>query len=96
MNSIEKSAYFNKALMVLYPQVFSIIGENAYNKDGNEIKYDLQAVIQLAENKQSEDNRHAAYVTESDPLFFKAQRGEATMEEWQVKIDEIKTRYPKQ
>lgn len=38
--------------------------------------------------------RQAAYTAEADPLFFKAQRGEATMEEWQAKIDEIKARYP--
>jgi hypothetical protein len=40
--------------------------------------------------------RQAAYIAESDPLFFKAQRGEGTMEEWQSKVNEIKTRFPKQ
>jgi hypothetical protein len=39
--------------------------------------------------------RLAAYQVEADPLFFKAQRGEATMEEWQAKVAEIKARYPK-
>ena len=39
--------------------------------------------------------RQAAYREESDPLFFKAQRGEATMEEWQAKVQEIKARFPK-
>ena len=38
--------------------------------------------------------RAAAYVAESDPLFFKAQRGEATNEEWLAKIAEIKVRFP--
>lgn len=38
--------------------------------------------------------RKYAYAAESDPLFFKAQRGEATMEEWQVKVEEIQTRFP--
>lgn len=38
--------------------------------------------------------RAAAYVSESDPLFFKAQRGEATMEEWLAKVAEIKARFP--
>jgi hypothetical protein len=47
------------------------------------------------QNQQAERQRAAAYVAESDPLFFKAQRGEATMEEWQSKVSEIKTRYPK-
>lgn len=40
--------------------------------------------------------RQAAYISESDPLFFKAQRGEGTMEEWQSKVNEIKTRFPKE
>lgn len=38
--------------------------------------------------------RIAGYLTESDPLFFKAQRGEATMDEWRAKVEEIKARYP--
>jgi len=31
---------------------------------------------------------------EINPLFFQAQRGEATLEEWQAKVAEIKVRYP--
>lgn len=38
--------------------------------------------------------RAAAYRSESDPLFFKAQRGEATLDEWREKVAEIKERYP--
>lgn len=38
--------------------------------------------------------RASAYRDESDPLFFKAQRGEATMDEWVAKVAEIKTRFP--
>lgn len=51
-----------------------------------------QATLQT---EQAQRQRAAAYVAESDPLFFKAQRGEATMEEWQSKVAEIKNRYPK-
>jgi hypothetical protein len=38
--------------------------------------------------------RADAYQNEADPLFFKAQRGEATTEEWSAKIVEIRSRYP--
>lgn len=38
--------------------------------------------------------RASAYAAESDPLFFKAQRGEATMDEWLAKVAEIKARFP--
>ena len=45
--------------------------------------------------EKAEANRKAAYIAEADPLFFKAQRGEATLQEWQDKVAEIKTQYPK-
>jgi hypothetical protein len=50
----------------------------------------LRQAIEMAEA-----NRKTAYITEADPLFFKAQRGEATMDEWQAKVAEIKARFPK-
>jgi hypothetical protein len=43
---------------------------------------------------QVEAQRAEAYRTESDPLFFKSQRGEATHQEWLDKVAEIKARYP--
>ena len=39
-------------------------------------------------------NRRLAYTEMADPLYFKAQRGEATLEEWQAKIAEIKAEFP--
>jgi hypothetical protein len=45
---------------------------------------------------EAEANRKAAYIAEADPLFFKSQRGEATLQEWQDKIAEIKARFPKE
>ena len=38
--------------------------------------------------------RHAAYVAESDPLFFQWQRGETTEQAWRDKVAEIQARYP--
>lgn len=38
--------------------------------------------------------RLAAYQAESDPMFFKWQRGEGTEQAWLDKIEQIKTRYP--
>jgi len=38
--------------------------------------------------------RAEAYRAEADPLFFKAQRGEATEAEWLAKVEEIKARFP--
>jgi len=44
----------------------------------------------------AEELRKMAYREESDPLFFRAQRGEATEQEWLDKVAEIKARYPKE
>lgn len=45
-------------------------------------------------NKLAKENRAAAYKLEADPLFFKAQRGEATQQEWLDKVAEIQQRFP--
>lgn len=38
--------------------------------------------------------RASAYRNEADPLFFQAQRGKATQQEWLDKIAEIEARFP--
>jgi hypothetical protein len=38
--------------------------------------------------------RAEAYATEADPMFFKAQRGEIDMAEWENKVQEIRERFP--
>jgi len=43
---------------------------------------------------EAKENRASAYRLEADPLFFKAQRGEATTDEWTAKVAEIKARFP--
>lgn len=48
----------------------------------------------VAERERIQKERQAAYTAESDPIFFMAQRGEATMAEWEAKVAEIKVRYP--
>jgi hypothetical protein len=45
-------------------------------------------------NAEMKRQRATAYAAESDPLFFKAQRGEGTLQEWQSKVEEIKARFP--
>lgn len=54
-------------------------------------------ITKLKEKKNSEidSNRIQAYREESDPLFFKAQRGEIELQEWTDKVQEIKQRFPK-
>jgi hypothetical protein len=63
---------------------------------GAEITAEVARLQALEPARIAGKNRQAAYINEADPLFFKAQRGEATMEEWQAKIAEIKARFPKE
>jgi hypothetical protein len=53
-----------------------------------------QELEQLAQQK--DEQRKQAYQNEADPLFFKWQRGESTQEAWLAKVEEIKSRYPKE
>jgi hypothetical protein len=60
-----------------------------------EIAAEVARLTALEPARIATENRRAAYIADADPLFFKAQRGEATMEEWQAKVEEIKQRFPK-
>lgn len=61
-----------------------------------EIQAEVARLQALEPARIAAESRKVAYQIESDPLFFKAQRGEATMAEWQAKVAEIKARYPKE
>jgi hypothetical protein len=93
----------HEAIRNLYPNVVTIDdGAGAFDADGNSVVVDESAIAAEIQRLQpikaaekAEHNRRDAYTAESDPLFFKAQRGEATMDEWQAKVQEIKARFPK-
>lgn len=59
------------------------------SKTADELAAEAAAAVAKADAQRAQ-----AYRTESDPLFFKAQRGEATQQEWLDKVAEIKARYP--
>jgi uncharacterized small protein (DUF1192 family) len=59
-----------------------------------EIEAEVARLVAEQPRKEAEANRAAAYRSEADPLFFKAQRGEATTDEWTAKVAEIKARFP--
>ena len=93
----------HQAIRNLYPNVVTIDdGAGAFDAQGNQVTVDEAAVAAEIQRlqpikavEQAERNRQAAYIAESDPLFFKWQAGETTQEEWQAKRNEIKARYPK-
>ena len=60
--------------------------------DAQEAAWDADAGARS--QAQVDTERRNAYEQESDPLFFKWQRGEATEQEWRAKVAEIQARYP--
>lgn len=44
--------------------------------------------------EEQEAARRVAYTVEADPIFFMAQRGEASLADWTNKVAEIKARFP--
>lgn len=59
-----------------------------------ELESQYAQVLYEIEYKKVEDARRAAYSQNTDPLFFSYQRGEATKEEWEAAIQEIKLAHP--
>ena len=59
-----------------------------------QVEAKLQELQQQAPIQAVQRLRATAYRNEADSLFFKAQRGEATIEEWQLKVAEIRSLYP--
>jgi hypothetical protein len=58
--------------------------------------YDWNGTEWVKSSRENEANkilRANAYKQESDPIFFKWQRGEATQQEWLDKVNEIKNRW---
>jgi ABC-type lipoprotein release transport system permease subunit len=66
-------------------------------KNGKVVESEFAAdILKNQFNAQQKQKRQSAYQKESDPLFMKYQRGEATKEEWESKVAEIVARYPYQ
>lgn len=90
------------AIYRAHPEVVAIYEDRgAFDAEGNPVtldqaKVDAAAVIVAHEQAlaTAQRNRAAAYASEADPLFFKAQRGEATIEEWEAAVAAIRERFP--
>lgn len=86
--------YFTDAIYALYPNAVRTVGEEAFDADGNAVEYDRNAVEHYARLCEAQQQRAAAYAAEADPLFFKAQRGEVSMDDWTAAVEAIRARYP--
>ena len=92
----------HEAIYRAYPNVVTIDdGAGAFDADGKPVKIDqakVDAAAVIVAKEQAlataQQQRAAAYAAEADPLFFKAQRGEVSMDDWTAAVEAIRARYP--
>jgi hydroxymethylpyrimidine pyrophosphatase-like HAD family hydrolase len=66
-----------------------------YNEKGETIKSELMNKDEIEQfNEEQRKNRENNFKEESDVLFLKYQAGEIKKEDWLVKRNEIRKRYP--
>lgn len=98
---LEKGVYLIPRLAIDFPKPDIIEGKRAKFKKNSWVYEDIPQTIDNVDIQQDNNQsnhpmsklRQLAYQEESDPLFFKFQRGECTKQDWLDKIEEIKNRY---
>ena len=84
-----------QAIYKLYPNVVTIRGDVAYDKDEQEVTYDNTAIETLVASEAYKVNRAKEYPSIQEQLdmqYWDAINGTTT---WQDAIDVVKNKYPK-
>lgn len=84
-----------EAIYKLYPNVVTIRGDVAYDKDEQEVTYDNNAIEALITSEAYKEKRAAEYPSIQEQLdmqYWDAINGTTT---WQDAIDAVKKKYPK-
>jgi hypothetical protein len=83
----------HSAIYKLYPNVITIRGDVAYDKDEQEVTYDNNAVEALVAAEAYKAKRAAEYPAITDQLDYIYHNG---IDAWKADmIDPVKTKYPK-
>lgn len=91
---VETQLQFDEAIQ-RYEEATPTLIDGVWTQTWNIIELTTEELAQREAKRLAtlEGERAYAYRTESDPLFFKAQRGEATIQDWLDKVAEIKARF---
>lgn len=84
-----------EAIYKLYPNVVTIRGDVAYDKDEQEVTYDNNAIEALITSEAYKEKRAAEYPSIQEQLdmqYWDSINGTTT---WQDAIDTVKNKYPK-
>jgi len=83
----------HSAIYKLYPNVTLIRGDVAYDKDGNEVTYNNEAVEALMDAEAYKEKRAQEYPAIADQLDYIYHNG---IDAWKEDmIDPVKNKYPK-
>ena len=94
MNAIESLGVIDQVVRIVGNDYDGIEWVNEPSLTKEEVEVEYEKLLEADLIQQVKDNRSNAYKKESDPLFFKAQRGEVTAAEWEAKVEEIRQRFP--
>lgn len=81
-----------ETLYKLNPSIVTIIGNTAYDDEGNEVSYDLAAVQSHIDANKYKELRAAEYPSIADQLDTIYHDG---IDAWKEQINTIKEKYPK-
>ena len=82
----------HEAIRKLNSSVVTIVGDVAYDADGNEVQYDKAAVQAYVDANAYKDLRAAAYPSFADQFDTIFHEG---IDAWKAQIQAVKDRYPK-
>ena len=85
----------HQAIYKLYPNVVTIRGDIAYDKDGNQVSYNEVAVQAKLDAEAYKDARASAYKSIAEQLdmqYWDRVNGTST---WKEHIDAVKAAHPK-
>jgi hypothetical protein len=82
-------------ILKLYPQVVNIVGDVAYDAEGNEVAYDLATVQAYIDANKYKQLRASEYPPIGDQLDALWKGGEAATE-MLAKVQAVKAKYPKE
>lgn len=80
------------AIRQLYPQTCTIVGEQAFDSEGNEVAYDLALVnaeVQKTAYIAKRQAEYPSYADQFDTIFHDG------IDAWKAQIQAVKDKYPK-
>lgn len=83
------------AIYKLYPQVTNTNGDIAFDKEGNEVKYDLASVQALVDSKEYVEKRAAEYPPITDYLDGIVKGDQEQIDAYIAACQAVKAKYPK-